>query len=386
MFKRILILFLFVFCVSSSLFPQLIIDDCTDGDDLTALGTRWYSYTDTADGGLSKIVAPTNIFKMSNDGSGNNAAAIVYELEQGNCSWCPYVGMGLWLPNAKDSTGGRVVLVDNSYGASSGISFRYKGNGGVIELITSSVTDYNYHFVQIPASETWSKITLSWQEFHQQNIVGSPNENLNPAKIGKLQFAVKQAYNGTNVTGSLWIDDVILYIETIEVNKDLLNAAISKANNYLDSARNQLTTDIYPTLAVDILKKALEVPEKIAQSNVANQKEIDNATTLLESKIQNFKKSIVKTENSVLILVADCEKGNKTELNSYWFSYNDAMVGGKSVVVPFSDPNTAFSMSAGGINGVDSAAYIAYTLNQNSQTYLPHVGMGVCIYRACRNL
>jgi hypothetical protein len=79
-------------------------------------------------------------------------------------------------------------------------------------------------------------------------------------------------------------------------------------------------------------------------------------------------------------MIDDCEDGdNQTFMNSFWFSYNDALDKGKSTVTPHLTDSThvvANVMADGGAADSKKAMKIAYKLDVGGFEYQPFVGVG----------
>lgn len=184
-----------------------LIDDCEDGDNLTKLGGKWFSYNDSTDKGKSTVVPWTTdsvLFTMTGGGANGSlkAAKITYALNKGAALYNPYAGFGFWLkkPSKTDT------VLDIS--AATGLTFYFKGDTCDVRVETTNITDFAYFFKRIPKAADWTLISLKWADMAQAAWTKLPK----PFDLTKATKVAWQTPN-TGVTGnagSIWVDDIHL--------------------------------------------------------------------------------------------------------------------------------------------------------------------------------
>ncbi len=182
-----------------------LIDDCEDGDYLTKLGTKWFTYADDQNGGAS-VVTPrtttTALFTMTAGGAAasTKAAKIAYTLAQGTNKFNPFAGLGFPINPAGDST-------PINISTASGLTFYYKGSAADVRVETINVKDFGYFFHRLTASTDWTLVSLKWADFSQATWA---------VKAGfDLTKATKIAWQTTNLgktgdAGEIWVDEIHL--------------------------------------------------------------------------------------------------------------------------------------------------------------------------------
>lgn len=182
-----------------------LIDDGEDGDGLTRLGTKWFTYDDVANLGASVVTPKTTatlLFTMANGGASSSAkcAKIDYTLNKGTNPYNPFVGFGFPLNPAGDST-----PVDIS--KASGLTFYYKGTACDVRVETLNVTDFGYFFKRLPAAADWTLVSLKWTDFAQ--AIWAKKATMDLTKATKVAWQTTDL-GVTGQTGSIAVDEVHL--------------------------------------------------------------------------------------------------------------------------------------------------------------------------------
>lgn len=226
--KLLSMLFLCVLALSVVAEPGksiMLIDDCDDGNIRTLSTGWWYTYTDSADGGNSKVFPPHGRFSMDAPGYGKSGKAAHMKGFAGNKLGWDYVGIGFTLSNKCGCpiaipfdmreykhlrfvmkgtiTGGRLVLV-----------LQYTDNG------CESGLDHPQSLVEWADYETdltkkitpkWTKVCLELRsDFHQpdwtkSNLIVPIETVLQNSKNLNFQFA---SPDGDSI--DVWIDNIEL--------------------------------------------------------------------------------------------------------------------------------------------------------------------------------
>ena len=194
-----------------------LIDDCEDGDHLTKLGTKWFTYADDLNKGASIVIPKTTLtsnFKMA-DGGGSaslKAAKITFTLDKGGNAFNPFVGLGFPLNPLSDST-----PVDLS--KSSGLTFYYKGASADVRVETLDVTDFGFFFHRLPATPEWTLVSLKWSDFAQ--AIWAVKADFNLAKATKIAWQTINT-GKTGDAGEIWVDEIHLpgFTVTTALNAD----------------------------------------------------------------------------------------------------------------------------------------------------------------------
>lgn len=178
---------------------SVLIDDCNDGNNVTALGGQWFTYTDVTDKGLSTVTPVSASFTMTGAGYNGSAksAQITFVLNGGTCSYCPFVGLGF------NTTAAQTAL---DMTGTTGITFYHKGAGFTPEIALSTITNFqNFIGTAVPAHTDWTLVTVNWSSLSQPDW-GDKNKYVSwdVSKITKIQFKVTNASGGT----SLQLDDI----------------------------------------------------------------------------------------------------------------------------------------------------------------------------------
>jgi endo-1,4-beta-D-glucanase Y len=142
-----------------------LIDDGEDGDHLTRLGTKWFTYDDILNKGASVVMPKTttaNLFTMATGGANGSgkSAKISFTLAKGTNPYNPFVGFGFPLNPLGDSTPVNIS-------ASSGLTFYMKGATCDVRVETLNITDFGFFFKRLPAAADWTLVSLKWTDFAQ---------------------------------------------------------------------------------------------------------------------------------------------------------------------------------------------------------------------------
>lgn len=193
---------------------DLLIDDFTDADGTNELGTDWYAYDDADANGASTIAgADGSDHLVVLDGyQASPSLSAAYQLAKGDYEWDPFVGVGFNVPTSA------------ALGDYDGISYVYKGAAHTLRFESTNITDYDYYVWNVPASGTWSAVTISFTQLAQAGY-GTPVEWA-PELVKNINWHVVDE-DGT--TGSLELDDVWLEGEVI-VNRGPMNLIVHEAD------------------------------------------------------------------------------------------------------------------------------------------------------------
>ncbi len=168
---------------------SVLIDDFEKNTTVSLKGSRWYTFTDSLNGGKSKI---TPAWQAINNG----IFTIKYSLNKGQFKWNPYVSWG-------------VPLVDSQFTGSlsrfKGLSYNYKGGSHIISVPLQNINDYAHYQKVVPSSENWTTAIIPFNQLKQPSW-GRPSEFL----IEELQGLMWQATGNTHDTGTVNIDEVRL--------------------------------------------------------------------------------------------------------------------------------------------------------------------------------
>ncbi|HEX7511099.1 MAG TPA: T9SS type A sorting domain-containing protein, partial [Chitinivibrionales bacterium] len=184
-----------------------LIDDCEDGNGVTNLGGKWFTYTDSTDKGLSTVTpktTPTLLFTMTDGGANSSlkAAKISYTLNKGSNPYNPYAGFGFWLK--KQSTTDTVLDIS----AASGLTFYFKGDSCDVRVETTNITDFAYFKVRLPKAADWTLVTLQWSSFKQASWTTAP-KTFDRTKATKIAWQSPDNFV-TGQSGVIWVDDIHL--------------------------------------------------------------------------------------------------------------------------------------------------------------------------------
>jgi endoglucanase len=182
-----------------------LLDDGEDGDHLTRLGTKWFTYDDVLNKGASVVTPKTSataLFTMAAGGAAGStkSAKITFTLNKGTNPYNPFVGFGFPLNPAGDSTPVNIS-------ASSGLTFYHKGATCDVRVETLNITDFGYFFKRLPAAADWTLVTLKWADFAQ--AIWAVKSTMDLTKATKVAWQTTDK-GVTGETGEISIDDVHL--------------------------------------------------------------------------------------------------------------------------------------------------------------------------------
>lgn len=137
----------------------LLLDDMEDGDGGTPIGSGWYTYNDNDNEAASVITTPVdesgNPIASPTDNGSAYAFKVEFTLDKGNYAYDPYVGWGFEVPSTVDVS---------KY---AGIRYSYKGAAHYIHVETSDVLDYDVHLAAVKKSDTWTTVTIDFNNLVQ---------------------------------------------------------------------------------------------------------------------------------------------------------------------------------------------------------------------------
>ncbi|MEO6097637.1 MAG: glycosyl hydrolase family 8 [Fibrobacteria bacterium] len=182
-----------------------LLDDGEDGDHLTRLGTKWFTYADELNKGASKVIPKTSLtsdFKMTDGGAGetSKAAKISFTLDKGTNPYNPFVGLGFPLNPLGDSTPVNIVT-------SSGLTFYFKGASADVRVETLNIKDFGFFFIRLPASPTWTLVSFKWADFAQ--AIWAVKADFDLTKATKIAWQTINT-GKTGDAGDIWVDEVHL--------------------------------------------------------------------------------------------------------------------------------------------------------------------------------
>ena len=277
----------------------LIFDAELEQENMTRMGTFWFSFNDSEPGG-SSVVSPlsttTDPFTMSTPGyNGKGKAAMMqYTLEgASDLGYNPFVGMGM---NFKAVEGKPFDMT-----GSTGVSFWMKSDSKVyLEFETTEIKDacdFYYYFTE-PYPE-WTLIELSWSDFAQYSWGKQVDWDL--TKLTKCQWKVQEP---DGESGKVWIDEVkilgvVLDLPAI-VTKTELYSTIGDANELLESATIGTLDGNYPASAASTFTAAIATAQAVADNLEATQDQVDAAVVALNTAIATFQNSQIEVDRSAL--------------------------------------------------------------------------------------
>lgn len=177
---------------SSSSGSSIAFDDFEDGDNVNQFGGYWYAFTDVDNGGLSTVTFSTE----GNGFNSANAASAEFTFHKGTYAYNGFIGLGVnWV-----ATEGTTVDIRST----TGITFSYKGSANRLVFQSSDVTDFDYYGYDLPATSTWTTVTIPWSSFSQ----GGWGVAKSSIALDKAVSLAWQATDADNVSGSLSIDNI----------------------------------------------------------------------------------------------------------------------------------------------------------------------------------
>lgn len=133
----------------------------------------WYTFNDNTNGGKSTLR-----FLDSVAGPGlETAVQLDANLQKGALSYDPSVGAAL-----------RISADGSPY---AGLTYLYQGAAHQIRAEIAEVGDYCFHYVQVPASRTWTQVHIAWADFVQEGW--GAKVPFSPRNIVNLSWIIKGA-------------------------------------------------------------------------------------------------------------------------------------------------------------------------------------------------
>lgn len=181
----------------------LLVDDFEDGNGTSLLGGYWYAYVDRDNGGLSSIDMPRQGGGLLMVGAGfesKRSLLAKYHFDQGKLPYPPYVGLGVSLPAHSADL--------REFGS---IEYSYKGSRHEVRLETANVEQYDFHAMQLPASETWRTVRIDFSLFRQGGWGPAV-----PFALERTKAIGWQLRGATGDQGSFQIDNIRLIRRSVE--------------------------------------------------------------------------------------------------------------------------------------------------------------------------
>ncbi len=267
------------------------IDDFEDGDGTAYTGGSWYAYTDKGKPGDENGNGASSITNAEDDEgyvvvvAGTNstegmAALKGIELDPGTYIYDPYVALGLNLTEDED-------VYDLS--SCTKFTYDYKGAAHTFKAQTPDVTDYNYHTTDFIASTSWKTATVNWSDLQQADWKGSPEVDLDPARIDKFAWTV------TDVSGAnyLYVDNFRCVDGAIEIvsssstanSSSSLKPKSSSSSHVNPTCEDGETIDVGSThmLCVDGEWTEVKVSSSSTVSTVVMIDDVDDGNTGVET-------------------------------------------------------------------------------------------------------
>jgi endoglucanase len=175
----------------------LLVEDFEDGDLRNAFDSEWTLYSDADEGGGSRLDSMPWVVEGGYQSS--HKARLDFTLEKRSYAYSPYLGIATEVP--KDAA------------AYAGLSYVYRGPAHLVQLLTTDVADFDYFRFEVPASASWKKVVIGYQQAHQAGFgTAAP---WNPENLEGISWSVTGA---DGLTGTLELDD--MYLErTVEVDR-----------------------------------------------------------------------------------------------------------------------------------------------------------------------
>jgi licheninase len=175
----------------------VLVDDFEDKNAISPLGGYWYTYIDQENGGRSTLEATKKYGALVMDGEGfesKHSLLVKYTLDQGTLPYPPYVGLGVSLQGKR-----------KDLSRFSALQYTYRGGRHEVRIETENVQEWDFHAVQLPASEEWRTVTLDFSLFRQ----GGWGPKV-PFALESTRALGWQLRGETGDTGSFQLDNVRL--------------------------------------------------------------------------------------------------------------------------------------------------------------------------------
>ena len=297
-----------------------LIDDMEDGDRYTYTGGFWSAWADSDDDkdgrGSTKITNPkfTNDFGKetydvliaAKDGDDSKFMAGMegIYIDQGSYKWAPYVAMGLNL--TKDTANFA------EFAKCTSISYKYKGAAHNFRVELSTITNYNFHFVDAEASGEWKTVELTPDMFQQHTTWSEPQITDLKSNLGKANRLAWEV-NGVVDRPASEIQPLYnyLYVDDIRCN----GASIT--------AISTLEPPASSSSIGDPASSAASSSSGVGPGPVANSSSGTGPTT----------------QTVVVVDIDDVEDGDEVlKTTGTWYAYNDSVPGGLSTITNVYDP------------------------------------------------
>jgi len=329
---------------SSSSLTSIVIDDLEDGDGITNWLGGWFAYNDNDNnGGLSTYSIPTAVggeLLPSTDGAGkvmkmtftlNSTTALGYN---------PFVAVGINMTDTEGET--------KDLSACQTISYRFKGNGHLLNIRQDNVTDNNYHTKLISASSSaWKTVTLSWSDFTQQPWNGSPVVAQDPTRIHSFAWQVQQAAT----TGSLMIDDVVCHTAAAQSSSSSVSSSSVSSSSVSSSS--------------------------LSSSSVSSS---SSSTPGSSSSVTSSSSAGTSSSSATIATVIDdfADQDNQANTGDYWYAYTDKDDKGASTITNAVNAQGDYTVVfQDGSTGNYAVAIKGFTLSQGLNTNDPYVAIGL---------
>ena len=291
-----------------------LIDDMEDGDRYTYTGGFWSAWADSDDDtdgrGKTKISNKkwTNDFgketydvivaaKDGNDSKYMAALEGIY-IDQGSYKWAPYVAMGLNL--TKDTADFSQLSQCNS------ISYKYKGAAHNFRVELSSITNYNFHYVDAEASEDWKTVELTTDMFQQHTTWADPQITDLKKNLGKANRLAWEV-NGVVDRPASEIQPLFNYLYVDDIRCDGVSIKAISANDPPASSSSTVT----PSSSANVVTSS--------------------------SSVGPTSSTVVVTD---LVVIDDVEDGDEVlKTTGTWYAYTDKDPGGLSTIANVYDQN-----------------------------------------------
>jgi endoglucanase len=178
--------------------PGIWIDQFETSSGKALTKGRWLMSTDSYNQGESKFLQDSIQKCYQIDSTGNHYLKFDYILDKGDFKWDPYVCLDVEIADSQ--------LNNNIAPLIKGLAYEYKGSKHNLVFVSSLVTDYAYHQIKVPESETWTTIYIYFDEL-KQPVYWGKRVDLDKATIKSLRWMISGI---TGEQGSLSIDNVRL--------------------------------------------------------------------------------------------------------------------------------------------------------------------------------
>jgi endoglucanase len=295
-----------------------LIDDMEDGDRYTYTGGFWSAWADSDDDkdgrGSTRISNPkfTNDFGKetydvlipAKDGDDSKFMAGMegIYIDQGAYKWAPYVAMGLNL--TKDTANFA------EFAKCTSISYKYKGAAHNFRIELSTITNYNFHFVDAEASGEWKTVELTPDLFQQHTTWSEPQITDLKSNLGKANRLAWEV-NGVVDRPASEIQPLYdyLYVDDIRCNGASITAI-----------------------------STLETPESSSSGPTSSP---NGSSSSVGPGPAGSSSSGVGPATQVITVVDidDVEDGDEVlKTTGTWYAYNDSVPGGLSTITNTYDP------------------------------------------------